>query len=214
MRQLGNEVIIATRNAGKVKEFEALFGAAGIQVRSLADYPQIPDIIEDGADFAANSLIKAKAVARALQLPAVADDSGLCVDKLGGEPGVYSARYAGEGAGDAANNRKLLSELSRLKLSEESAEADNPHLLSKAQFICAITFVDQEGEMIAQTEGKCEGWIIAEPRGNHGFGYDPLFYLPEFGKTMAELTPEEKNTISHRGRAMQQLWSVLGSASR
>ncbi|WP_159881118.1 non-canonical purine NTP pyrophosphatase [Paenibacillus puerhi] len=214
------QVVIATKNAGKVKEFEAMFGEDGTAVRSLRDYPDIPDIPEDGDSFAANALIKARAVARLLGVPVIADDSGLAVDRLGGAPGVYSARYAGEPANDEANNRKLLDELSKLgPLPAQSGqglgaegragEQGGPVQLSAAQFICAIAFVDAAGEPIAEVQGECPGAVISERRGEGGFGYDPLFYVPELGRTMAELTMEEKNAVSHRGQALRKLWAAL-----
>ncbi|WP_372813089.1 XTP/dITP diphosphatase [Paenibacillus sp.] len=206
----GPEVVIATKNAGKVKEFQALFGERGIAVRSLRDYPDIPDIVEDGETFAANALIKARAVAKAIGAPAVADDSGLAVERLNGAPGVYSARYAGEPADDAANNRKLLAELGRLGAT--AGAAANPggvKLLSAAKFVCAMAFVDADGTVLAAVEGECDGAIAAEPRGEHGFGYDPLFYIPQLGRTMAELSMEEKNALSHRGQALRKLWQAM-----
>ncbi|AFC32748.1 RdgB/HAM1 family non-canonical purine NTP pyrophosphatase [Paenibacillus mucilaginosus 3016] len=208
MRQLGTEVVIATRNAGKVREFAALFGQQGIAVKSLLDYPSIPDIPEDGETFAANALIKARAVAQHLGVSALADDSGLCVDRLGGAPGVYSARYAGEPSDDAANNRKLLEELRRLGPAGEPASG-GPALLSPARFVCAMALVDAEGRTAAEVEGTCEGAIIGEPRGAGGFGYDPLFYVPELGRTLSELAMEEKNKLSHRGQALRRLMDVL-----
>ncbi|SDD26058.1 XTP/dITP diphosphohydrolase [Paenibacillus sp. UNCCL117] len=219
MRLLGHkteEVVIATTNAGKVKEFAAMFGEDGTKVKSLKDYPDIPDIPEDGDTFAANALIKARAVARILGVPVIADDSGLAVDRLGGAPGVYSARYAGEPSNDAANNRKLLAELGKLERVVPAPDkgGDGPVTLSGAQFLCAIALVDAAGEPIAQVEGACRGAIIGEQRGEGGFGYDPLFYLPQLGKTMAELTMEEKNAISHRGQALRLLQTVLKQADQ
>ncbi|CAG7630767.1 dITP/XTP pyrophosphatase [Paenibacillus solanacearum] len=206
MLPLGSEIIIATRNKGKMKEFEPMFLQQGITVRSLLDYPELPDIVEDGDTFAANALIKARAVALRFGVPAVADDSGLCVDRLGGDPGVYSARYAGEPSDDAANNRKLLAELAKLDGADSPA---GPTQLSPARFVCAIALVDRTGRPVAEVEGSCEGVIIGEPRGEHGFGYDPLFYIPEQGRTMAELTVSEKNGLSHRAQALGKLWETL-----
>ncbi|WP_028547642.1 XTP/dITP diphosphatase [Paenibacillus sp. UNC451MF] len=204
MQNLGSEIVVATRNAGKVKEFEPLFRQKGIAVKSLLDYEDIPDIVEDGDTFAANALIKARAVALQLGVPAIADDSGLCVDRLNGEPGVYSARYAGEPANDEANNRKLLEELSKLPAHESQSDT-----LSPARFVSAICFVDAEGRIISEIEGYCEGEILSAPRGDHGFGYDPLFYIPAMNKSMAELSLRQKNEISHRGKAIQALWDDL-----
>ncbi|MCP1306790.1 XTP/dITP diphosphatase [Paenibacillus tyrfis] len=207
--RLGPEVVIATTNAGKLKEFEKMFREKGIAVKSLLDYPEIPDIVEDGDTFAANALIKARAVAQGLGVPAVADDSGLCVDRLNGAPGVYSARYAGEPKDDAANNRKLVGELDRLEPLPRPDHAAHPEALSPARFVSAIVLVDAEGTPLVEVEGTCEGVIIREPRGSGGFGYDPLFYVPQLGRTLAELTLEEKNELSHRGQAIRKLWDCL-----
>jgi XTP/dITP diphosphohydrolase len=209
MRGLGSEIVIATRNDGKVKEFGPLFSQRGITVKSLRDFADMPEIIEDGATFAANALIKARTVALRLGLPVIADDSGLSVDRLNGEPGVYSARYAGAHASDQQNNRKLLEQLRRLPLSDQRSLEPEPVILSGARFVCAICLVDAAGEPTVEVEACCEGGVIAESRGQHGFGYDPLFYIPAYGKTMAELTIEQKNEMSHRGKAMRLLWEAL-----
>lgn len=201
-----NQVVIATRNKGKVKEFAALFEQKGIAVKSLDDFAGLPEIVEDGATFADNALIKARTIASALNIPVLADDSGLCVDKLDGAPGVFSARYAGPGATDKDNNRKLLAELS--KIAAGSGDADQK-TLSPAQFVCALSLVDADGDTIAAVEASCAGEILPAPRGAGGFGYDPLFYIPELGKTMAELTVEEKNRFSHRGKAIRMIWEKL-----
>ena len=205
MKQSGNTIIVATRNKGKVAEFSHAFEALGKQVRSMFDYPDLPDVVEDGDTFAANAFKKAKTVGDALGLPVLADDSGLCVERLDGAPGVYSARYAGEHGNDKENNLKLLNELEKLQLSEEA----EPPLLSPAQFVCALVLYDPASGKSIETQGVVEGWITADPHGEGGFGYDPLFYLPEYEKTMAELTIEEKQAISHRGRALKQLVQKL-----
>ncbi|WP_405082167.1 non-canonical purine NTP pyrophosphatase [Paenibacillus chitinolyticus] len=224
-------VVIATRNKGKVREFAHYFARFGKEVRSLDDFDDMPDIVEDGATFAANARIKASAIAGRLNLPVLADDSGLCVDALGGDPGVYSARYAGEHAADAANNAKLLRELGAVSAAAgrpgaagvsaadrgparatgltdgpEAADAAAPQVLSTARFVCALALVDPLRGDTLEAEGTCEGVIVAEPRGTDGFGYDPLFYLPERGVTMAELPLEEKNAISHRASALEQFF--------
>lgn len=209
MRELGPEIVIATRNAGKVKEFEPLFHSRGIALKSLRDYAELPEVVEDGETFAANALIKARTIAKHLGVPVLADDSGLCVDELDGEPGVYSARYAGEHATDEANNRKLLDRLHQRRSSLGSADPEAVAGLSPARFVAALCLVDAKGEAIAEVEGVCHGYIIGEGRGTNGFGYDPLFYVPVLGKTMAELTLEEKNGISHRGHALMALWEAL-----
>jgi XTP/dITP diphosphohydrolase len=201
------KLIIATRNKGKVREFAAMFEPLGYAVQSLDDYPAVPDIAETGDTFAANALIKARAVVEALGVPALADDSGLVVDALGGAPGVYSARYAGEPSDDAANNAKLLSELHKISATLAPAEDGRPALLSRARFVCALAYCEPLGRTLA-AEGACEGAIAAEPRGGGGFGYDPYFFVPELNRTLAELATEEKNRISHRAQALRHLISI------
>lgn len=199
-------IVIATKNEGKVKEFAHAFAKLGIQVKSLLDYPSIPDIVEDGDSFIANAKIKAKTAGDALGVPVLADDSGLTVDALAGEPGVYSARYAGENASDAQNNEKLLAEL-QLKGAALAGSpfADGTRLLSDAQFRCALALYFPDTEQFLIAEGTVAGKIMEQARGNGGFGYDPLFYVPELACSMAELTKEEKGKISHRGAALKQL---------
>jgi XTP/dITP diphosphohydrolase len=195
-----NVIVIATRNAGKVREFTALFLGRQLEVRSLADYAEIPSVVEDGLTFGANALKKARALALQLGVPVLADDSGLCVDALEGAPGVWSARFAGEHATDADNNAKLLQSL-RDDTRIESKEL----LLSKASFVCALAMYNPLTHKVLEVEAECEGFIMNEARGAQGFGYDPLFYLPEFGLTMAELTTDQKNQISHRAKALKIL---------
>lgn len=210
MGETGGILIVATKNKGKVREFEHAFAPLGLTVKSMFDYPALPDVVEDGLTFAENALKKAKTVGDALGFPVLADDSGLCVDALDGRPGVYSARYAGEGAEDGDNNLKLLSELEGLKQGEDT---DQP-LLSTARFVCALSLYDPADGRELTAEGTVEGWITSEPAGGGGFGYDPLFYLPEFEKTMAELTLEEKQAISHRGKALRLLTAKLSEAQQ
>ncbi|MDK8192009.1 XTP/dITP diphosphatase [Paenibacillus sp. UMB7766-LJ446] len=198
-------IIVATRNAGKVREFAHAFAPLGKEVKSMFDYPELPDVVEDGVTFAENAWKKAKAVGDALGLPVLADDSGLCVDLLDGDPGVYSARYAGEGATDAKNNAKLLEALESLKSGEDTEQP----LLSPARFVCALVLYDPATGDKYESEGTVEGWITAEAAGGGGFGYDPLFYVPEYEMTMAELTLEQKQAISHRGHALRALVSTL-----
>ncbi|MEI7025200.1 XTP/dITP diphosphatase [Paenibacillus sp. y28] len=203
-------LVVATGNKGKLREFTSLFAPFGITVRSLADYPQVGEIAEDGDTFAANAEIKARAVAAVTRLPVLADDSGLCVDALDGAPGVYSARYAGEPSDDAANNAKLLRELSQLA-ADTGAERQGP-LLSTARFVCALALYFPGRDSLLLAEGACEGWITSQPGGEGGFGYDPLFYIPAYDKTLAQLTPEEKNAVSHRGQALRALLDRLQAA--
>ncbi|WIV18506.1 XTP/dITP diphosphatase [Paenibacillus polygoni] len=200
-------VIVATKNKGKVREFSHAFAALGIEVKSMYDYPDLPDVVEDGETFAANAFKKAKTVGDALHLPVLADDSGLCVDRLDGAPGVYSARYAGEDASDADNNEKLLSTLLSLQLGEDTEQP----LLSPARFVCALVLYDPSTGNKVESFGSVEGFITSEGAGQGGFGYDPLFYLPEYDKTMAELSLDEKQAISHRGAALRELMAKLKS---
>ncbi|GED24860.1 non-canonical purine NTP pyrophosphatase [Brevibacillus agri] len=191
------KVVLATRNQGKVKEFNRLFADYGWEGTSLAQYEGVPEVVEDGDTFEANALKKAIEISTYLQLPALGDDSGLEVDALDGRPGVYSARYAGEEATDEQNWRKLLHELEDVPMEQRTA-----------RFRCTLALVVPGEEPIIAT-GACEGLIAREPKGTNGFGYDPVFYIPELEKRMAELLPEEKNQISHRAKAMQKLLEVL-----
>lgn len=185
-------IIIATNNIGKAKEFARLFEPKGYQVKTLRDFPDLPEVEETGQTFEENARLKAETIATLLNRPVLADDSGLCVDALGGQPGIYSARYA-EDHNDAANNAKLLSEL-----------ADVAPLDRTAHFHCTLVLAAPQKESLV-VEGEVEGLIAGIPRGENGFGYDPIFYLPEFDKTMAELTPEQKNQFSHRAVATKKL---------
>ncbi len=208
MIRRGDTLVIATRNAGKTKEFREAFGALGIEVKDLRDVEGVPDIEETGTTFADNAWIKAKAVADIVRLPVLADDSGLCVDALGGAPGVYSARYSGEGATDAKNNAKLLRELAAIGASAVMP-GGGPDALSTARFVCSLALYDPADESATKAEGASEGYILTEARGEGGFGYDPLFWVPAHGKSMAELTVAEKNAISHRGDALRKLIGML-----
>lgn len=223
------KVIVATRNEGKRVEFAAMLEPAGWQVVGLRDVPDAPEVVEDGETFSANAIKKAVEIAHYLGMPALADDSGLCVDALDGEPGVFSARYAGEGAAVAANNAKLLARLrevagqggGKAALGAEggaaadeprgsgAANGESPRLLSRGAYICVLALHDPETGETLETQGRVDGWITDEARGQGGFGYDPYFYVPEYGRTMAELTMEEKNAISHRGQALRELSARL-----
>ena len=204
-------IVVATKNSGKAKEFAHALEKLGKGVQSLHDYPAIPDIPETGDTFAANARIKAKATGDALGVPALADDSGLRVEALGGRPGVYSARYAGEGASDADNNAKLLEELKALgpQLPEDDLLPDASKPLSRAQFVCALALYDPRTGEFVEAEGAVDGVITDRPHGDGGFGYDPLFWLPQLGRGMAELSKEEKGAISHRGEALKALLEKL-----
>ncbi|NPV27175.1 MAG: XTP/dITP diphosphatase [Firmicutes bacterium] len=190
-------IVLATKNLGKIREFAELLAGWPVRVLSIRDWPDLPEIIEDGATFAENALKKARAVCQHTGLLALADDSGLEVDYLGGAPGVLSARFAGEPIDDDRNNRKLLTLLEGVPLEQRTA-----------RFRCVIAIVTPTSESFL-TEGICEGIIGQELAGTGGFGYDPLFYLPAYGRTMAQLSLEVKNSISHRAKALREASRVL-----
>ncbi|PLS01335.1 XTP/dITP diphosphatase [Neobacillus cucumis] len=191
------EVIIATKNPGKAREFEHIFASRGIMVRTLLDFPEIPEVEETGTTFEENAILKAEAVSRALNKMVIGDDSGLMVDALEGRPGIFSARYAGEPKNDENNTDKVLQELQGV-----------PEEKRTARFYCALAMAIP-GQETRTVSGTCEGRILEERRGTNGFGYDPVFYVPEKGSAMAELPSEEKNKISHRAAALKKLESVL-----
>jgi XTP/dITP diphosphohydrolase len=190
-------IVLATKNKGKVQEISSMLSGLDIEVLSLGDVPDAPDVVEDGATFEENAFKKASQIAQATGLMALADDSGLEVDALGGVPGIHSARFAGEGASDDTNNKKLLDELKDIDDGRRTA-----------RFKCVMILYDLSGEWI-KSEGVCEGVIARAPRGENGFGYDPVFFLPGLGRTMAELTKEEKSNISHRAMALRELMKGL-----
>jgi XTP/dITP diphosphohydrolase len=191
------EILVASGNKGKIREIAALLGDLCGHVLSSADFPGLPEVEEDGADFTANALKKAVSAARFAGVPVLADDSGLVVDALDGRPGVLSARFAGEDASDADNNAKLLRELASVPPGQRGAA-----------FHCVIALCWPDGTCHT-FDGELKGLILDAPRGDGGFGYDPLFLVPEFGLTLAELPLGEKNSISHRGRALAQLKDFL-----
>lgn len=191
------ELVLATRNRHKVEELVALLGGLGITIRSLDEFPGAPDVVEDGVTCEANAVKKARAFAEFTGLPAVADDTGLEVDALGGRPGVYAARYAGEGATYDDNCRKLLQEL-----------AGVPRERRTARFLTvAAIALPSDGVRVAH--GTLDGVIAEEASGTLGFGYDPVFLVPEVGKTLAQLSADHKNRISHRAKAFFQLKDLL-----
>ncbi len=188
-------VVLASSNAGKLADFRRLFAGAGFELMSPAELGVTLTVNESGTTFAENARLKARAAYEATGLPALGDDSGLCVYALGGRPGVLSARYAGPGADDRANNAKLLAELEGVR--------DR-----RAAFVCVLALVLPGGEELV-AEGRCEGTIAPAERGTNGFGYDPIFYCEELGATFGEISPEEKNARSHRGAAARSLLAEL-----
>lgn len=185
------QLVVATRNRGKIKELEVMLGDLVEEIRCSADLTGFPDTVEDGITFEENALKKAREASLFSGLPALADDSGLMVDALEGRPGVFSARFAGEGAGDAANNIRLLEEMQNVSAGSR-----------QAAFVCALAFVTPDG--VERTfVGRVGGHIMEAPRGAGGFGYDPLFLVDGFDCSMAELELEQKNRVSHRGQAFR-----------
>jgi XTP/dITP diphosphohydrolase len=194
-------LLIATTNAAKVREFRNMLATDRLQCLDLRDLPPIPPVEETGNTFRANACLKASAYARHFHHWALADDSGLEVDALGGRPGVHSARWAEmhqAGSGDQANNRLLLEQLHAI-----------PDPRRTARFVCVLALSDPSGRIILTTRDTFEGQILHHPRGTNGFGYDPLFFVPQLGQTSAELLPEQKNRISHRGRALRALRDLM-----
>ncbi|MEH7176415.1 XTP/dITP diphosphatase [Neobacillus vireti] len=193
------EVIIATKNPGKAREFEHIFAPRGIAVRTLLDYPEIEDVEETGTTFEENATLKAEAISLRLNKMVIGDDSGLIVDALEGRPGIYSARYAGEPKNDQRNLEKVLEDLKGVSVEKRTA-----------RFYCALAVAIPDKETIT-VAGTCEGRLLDEQRGTNGFGYDPVFYVPEKDCTMAELSSDEKNKISHRANALKKLDVILDS---
>ncbi|MBP1930375.1 XTP/dITP diphosphatase [Ammoniphilus resinae] len=189
---MARQLVLATRNNGKIEEMKHMLQGFDIEVLGLDQFPECPEVVEDGQTFIENAKKKAETISEYLQLPALADDSGLKVEALNGQPGVYSARYASLHASDEENNQKLINALH-----------DVPDGERFASFHCVLALAIP-GEETWTCEGTCGGQILRSPTGSNGFGYDPLFFLPELRKTMAQLTKEEKNQISHRGQAMRQ----------
>ncbi len=200
------KLLIASKNTGKIREFSALLAEWPVSFVSLAEWPEVAEPEETGATFSENACLKAAYYARATGLISLADDSGLAVDALAGAPGVRSARYAGHHGDDAANNRLVLAQLDAVPEAERTG-----------RFLCALAVALPSGEIVASAEGACEGVVLRELRGAGGFGYDPLFWVPALGKTLAEATADEKNAVSHRGNALRSLakqWQVIEHALR
>jgi XTP/dITP diphosphohydrolase len=191
------KLVAATNNKGKIKEIKAILGGLGFEVVSQSELGLDLDVEETGTTFTENALLKARAAAQASGIPAIADDSGLCVDALGGAPGVYSARYAGEGATDAMLIEKLLKNMEGIEKEKRGA-----------RFVSAVAFVTPQGEEFTAL-GEAEGRITEAPFGDGGFGYDPIFYSTELDKTYAQMSAQEKNSISHRYRALMALKDIL-----
>lgn len=195
------KLVIATANPGKAREFREMLGADRFEWSDLAQHPGALGVEETGHTFRANACIKASHYAKELNAWALADDSGLAVDALNGSPGVLSARWAerhNTGKGDADNNATLLQQIN-----------DVPDARRTARFVCVLALADAEGRILLTTQDHVEGLILRERRGAGGFGYDPLFFVPHLGKTMAELSPDEKHAISHRGRALRRLKEIF-----
>lgn len=195
---MNKKIVLATRNQHKQREMQQLLDNTGWQVLSLKDFPDCPEVIEDGETFLANATKKAVEVSSHCGIIALADDSGLAVDALNGAPGVYSARYArGEDSTDADNNARVLQELEGI-----------PHEQRSARFVCAAVLADGNNVLFS-TEQCVEGFIQTEQSGEGGFGYDPLFFYPPYNKTLAQATAEEKNAVSHRGKSMRAIAQFL-----
>lgn len=195
------KIVIASNNAGKLREFRAILEPFGLEVISQREAGFTEDVDETGTTFAENAALKARAVFEKLHCPVIADDSGLMVDALDGAPGVYSHRFAGENATDDDRNAKLLRELENVPESQRTA-----------RFVCVLCYVNADGTEEQKFTGICEGRIGTQARGENGFGYDPLFYVN--GISMAEMTEAEKNQISHRGRALEQLKEYFENRSQ
>lgn len=191
------KIVIASQNQGKISEFTELLNPLQVEVLSLKDFPEISDIPETGSTFEENALLKAREVAKKTGLLSLADDSGLEVDYLGGKPGIYSARFAGEPKSDARNNAKLLKLLTGVPWEKRTA-----------QFKCVIAIALPAGKELCFT-GSCQGIILENPQGEGGFGYDPLFYVEKEGQTFAQLNSDIKNEISHRGQGVKKAMNFL-----
>ncbi len=191
-------LVLGSRNKKKLGELVELLQPYGFELRSLADYPHAVDVEESGDTFAANAGLKATVQAQHLGEWVLGEDSGLCVDALGGRPGVYSARFSGPGATDESNNRQLLKELAGVPLEKR-----------RAHYVCHATLSDPQGVVRAESEGHCYGRILLTEAGSGGFGYDPLFEIPEYHRTFGELSPAVKAVLSHRARAMRGLLPQL-----
>lgn len=196
---MSRRLVLATRNEGKRAELARILARQGLDIAlaDLDDFPGVPDVVETGLTFEENAVLKARAAVAATGLPAVADDSGICVDVLGGMPGVLSARWCGHHGDDAANLALLLDQIAEL-----------PDSARRAQFVCAAAVALPDGR-VEVVEGQLDGWLARQPRGSNGFGYDPVFVPEGHDRTTAELSADEKDAISHRGRAFRALAPVI-----
>ncbi|MBL4884085.1 MAG: RdgB/HAM1 family non-canonical purine NTP pyrophosphatase [Planctomycetaceae bacterium] len=199
-------LVLASRNAKKAAEIDALLEPHGIRVKSIADFQDASEVIEDGSSFKENASKKASQTAAEIGHWTIGEDSGICVDALGGDPGIYSARFSGEEATDTSNNALLIEKLAGLPAHKRSAH-----------YVCHIALSDPQGMIQLNVQRRCNGRIIEEPRGANGFGYDPYFLIPEYNRTFGELSPVVKKCISHRARAftefIPQLLTKLKSLS-
>lgn len=191
-------LLLATTNQGKYREICDIFSDLSLQILSLQHYENVPDVVEDGQTFFANAIKKAVSYATFANVMTLAEDSGLAVDALDGQPGIYSARFAGPNACDTDNNHHLLKELEGVPLEKRTA-----------RYHCAAVLVDATGQELFRADGQCEGFIALEPSGENGFGYDPYFIVKEYNQTFGDLDPTIKQRISHRAQAMQQVKDFL-----
>jgi XTP/dITP diphosphohydrolase len=191
-------LVLGTRNRKKIEELAALFAGLEIELTSLDRWPEVPEVVEDGATFEANAAKKATEVSQSIHYWVLAEDSGLVVPSLGGRPGVHSARFAGNHGDDAANNARLLSELAPFEGKKR-----------EAYYVCVLALADSGGRIKATAEGRCHGVIAPKLRGGGGFGYDPLFLIPEYHRTFGELSARVKHALSHRARAVARLIPLL-----
>lgn len=187
-------LVVGSRNQKKLREIAQLLEPHGIDVVGIGDFADVPEVVEDGETFAANAAKKATETAQAINECVLAEDSGICVDAIGGDPGVYSARYSGEGATDESNNQKLIEALTGVPAEKRGAH-----------YVCHVAISDPGGTVRLTEEATCRGRIVDDPRGSNGFGYDPHFLIPEFHRTFGELSTEVKHQLSHRARAFQRL---------
>lgn len=195
---MARRLVIGSRNRKKLEELRPLLADLALDLVPVSDFPGVPEVDEDGTSFLENAIKKAVGVAQATREWTLAEDSGLVVPALGGAPGIHSAYYAGTHGDDAANNAKLRAELGRL-----------PDEQRGAYYVCVAVLADPSGQPVAQGEGRCHGRLLSEPRGGSGFGYDPLFWVPELHRTFGELSPLIKQVLSHRARAITALRSSL-----